>query len=544
MSLRFNAMSFELTVLRQDKDPLNISVDIAEILFILGANGTGKSSLMQQFQAQHRETALRMSAHRQTWFGSEAINVTPEQRRNYRSEIQGYDAAPDSRWRDSYSSQRPNISIYNLVEAENVRAREIAKAVDSGDTAQLEALKKTEAPIKIINELLKVSNLDIEISISKDDQVLASKSGSNPYTIAYLSDGERNALLVAAEVLTLPPGTLVLIDEPERHLHRSIISPLLTSLFQKRRDCAFVVSTHEVMLPFENPSARTLLLRGITYSGGLVSGWEADLLSAYVDIGEDTRRDILGARSKVLFIEGDEGSLDKSLYGLVFPNVTVIPKSGSRDVETSVMGIRDATDLHWLSVFGIVDNDGRSQSKVDDLLTKGIYALSVFSVESIYYHPEIQRRVTERHTTVTGGDVSSLIHSAKSAAVSRVAAQIQRLSERAIEKRVREAFFSQLPRRSDFSAGTPISISVDIPAEVARERKRLEDSIREENLEEIIERYPVRETGALADIARELRFANREQYEAAVRKLLTDDQTSLTFVRSFFGNLPNDIGVA
>ena len=84
---------------------------------------------------------------------------------------------------------------------------------------------------------------------------MASKSGSKPYSIAQLSDGERNALLIATNVLTVKDGTLVLIDEPERHLHRSIISPLLTHLFAQRPECAFIVSTHDVMLPLDNPAS-------------------------------------------------------------------------------------------------------------------------------------------------------------------------------------------------------------------------------------------------------------------------------------------------
>ena len=90
-------------------------------------------------------------------------------------------------------------------------------------------------------------------------KVVASRNGSTPYSVAELSDGERNAFLIAADILTAGTGTLLLIDEPERHLHRSIISPLLSLLFAKRKDCFFVVSTHEVMLPLDNPAAQTLL---------------------------------------------------------------------------------------------------------------------------------------------------------------------------------------------------------------------------------------------------------------------------------------------
>lgn len=61
------------------------------------------------------------------------------------------------------------------------------------------------------------------------------------------------------------------------------------------------------------------------------------------------------------------------------------------------------------------------------------------------------------------------------------------------------------------------------------------------NLEEIISRYPIRETPALDKIAKELGFQSREQYEGAVQKLLMDDNEALTFVRSLFGTLEADI---
>ena len=46
------------------------------------------------------------------------------------------------------------------------------------------------------------------------------------HIFAELSDGERNALLIGSDVLTTEPNSLIILDEPERHLHRSIISPL------------------------------------------------------------------------------------------------------------------------------------------------------------------------------------------------------------------------------------------------------------------------------------------------------------------------------
>jgi ABC-type lipoprotein export system ATPase subunit len=531
----------DLIIPRSAGEPFNLNINMGETLFILGANGTGKSSLMQRLYSPHQANARRISAHRQTWFSSNTMNLSPQQKRDFESRIQAGDTTLESRWKDDYSTYRASIAIYDLIDAENLRARSIADAVDANQMDLAKTLSKKDAPIKIINELLRLSNIPIEVSVRESDQVVARKCGGTPYSIAELSDGERNALLIAANVLTVKNGTLVLIDEPERHLHRSIISPLLTLLFSKRDDCAFIVSTHDVMLPLDNPSARTLLIRGCTYTGSSVSCWDADLVPPETEIDDDLKKDILGARRKLLFIEGTEGSLDKPLYSLVFPNVSLVAKSSCRDVEHAVSSIRDSGDFHWLHAFGIVDNDRRTEADINRLKGKGIYALSVFSVESIYYHPCVQCLVAQRHAAVTGDDASTRLANAKTAAIEAIKPHVKRLSERTAEKALREEVFRHLPTQNKIATGEPINISIDVATAVTSERERLQNALDAGNLAEIISRYPADETPALDKIAKELGFQNREQYEGAVRKLLMDDNEALTFVKSLFGTLASDI---
>jgi len=375
-------------------------------------------------------------------------------------------------------------------------------------------------------------------------EIASSKNGGTPYSIAELSDGERNALLIAADVLTVKDGTLILIDEPERHLHRSIISPLLTMLFARRPDCAFIVSTHEVMLPLDNPSAHTLLLRGCNYSGSTAIAWDVDLVLPEMEIDDELRKDILGARRKLLFVEGAEQSLDKPLYSLIFPNVSVVAKSTCRDVEHATSGIRDATGLHWLEAFGVVDNDSRAPADLSRLKEKGVYAISSFSVESIYYHPDIQRRVAKRHVAVVGGNVSDRLSEAKFAALEAIKPHVQRLSERTAEKVVREKFFQNLPGKNEITNAKPIELSIDVSTIVEEERERLQDTLDNGRLEEIVNQYPIRETPALTEIARKVGFQNRGQYEGSVRKLLMEDEEALEFVKSLFGTLVTDVSAA
>lgn len=537
-------MSFNLTIPEPNGSPLEVSLDIGQCIFVLGANGTGKSSLMQRLYSQHYGKAVRISAHRQTWFTSSSITLSPAEKRNTENHISNSDKNAQSRWKDDFAAYRANIAIYDLIDAENIRARNIAGAVDSGNIDLAKTLSKADAPIKIINELLRLSNIPIEISVKANEQVLASKSGSALYSVAELSDGERNALLIAASVLTVTSGTMLLIDEPERHLHRSIISPLLTLLFAKRPDCAFVVSTHDVMLPLDNLGACTILIRGCTYNGSTVTSWDADIVPSDSNIDEELKKDILGARRTLLFIEGGERSLDSPLYSLVFPNVTVIAKSSCRDVEHAVSGIRSAMELHWLRAFGIVDNDRRTTEDISRLKAKGVYAVSVYSVESIYYHPEIQRMIATRHALVTGEDSETLVIAAQSAALTAVAPHVQRLSERAIEKTLRDELDKHWPRQAEIAAGNPISIAIDVAAMVNEEKRDFNQAIADQNLEKVIARYPVRETPALNDITRKLGFQTRDQYESAVRRLLIDDAAALDFVKSLFGTLPADMASA
>jgi AAA15 family ATPase/GTPase len=86
----------------------------------------------------------------------------------------------------------------------------------------------------IINNLLYTANLTVRLQADHSDDILVYHVKNENFSMAKLSDEERNAIVLAAAVLTVDPGTVLLIDEPERHLHRSIIEPFLTALFESR----------------------------------------------------------------------------------------------------------------------------------------------------------------------------------------------------------------------------------------------------------------------------------------------------------------------
>jgi ABC-type cobalamin/Fe3+-siderophores transport system ATPase subunit len=534
-------VAFNFNIPRSSTEVFSSSLDIGECVYVLGANGTGKSSLMHHLFTINREKAYRMLAHRQNWLSSDSISMSPQQKRQTESNIKSHDMNPESRWRDDNSAYRSMIAIYDLIEAENTRSREIASAVDSSNIDLARELSKNDAPIKQINELLRLSNIPIEISIRANEQIMAAKSGGNPYGVSQLSDGERNVLLIASTVLTVPPESLILIDEPERHLHRSIISPLLNLLFSKRFDCSFIISTHDITLPSDSKNAKSLLVRGCEYSGQTVMSWDFDLIPSESTLDENVKQEILGSRRKIVFVEGERNSLDKNLYSLLFSEASIISKSSCRDVEQSVVGIRNTSELHRVQAFGIVDNDRRTQEDIENLIQKGVYAVSVHSVESIYYHPDIQNKLALRHAGVTGENTTDLLRNAKNAVLSSVTPHIQRMSERVVDKSIRDEIDKKRPKQSDITIGGLFNLTIDISQAVSDEKSRLENYIRNEDILEIISKYPIRETPALSGIAYALGFRTRDQYEKAVIKLMSDDEDALRFARSLFGTLTSDI---
>ncbi len=537
-----NNMSFTISIpVGGQVGTLNLTVNAGQLLFILGANGTGKSSLMQTFASASKGKTRRITAHRQTWFRSGPPEFTGRRRLETEQNLFRYDRQAETRWMDDYSEQRVQMAIFDLVNSENVRAREIARAVDANKGDEVRRLSANEGAITTLNRLLRFANLEIVVSIEANDEIMAIRHGSKPYSIAKLSDGERNAILIAANVLTVPAGTLLLIDEPERHLHRSIVSPLLSLLLNERADCAFVVSTHEPLLPVDNPTSKVLLTRSCVYEGEMVTSFDVDLLESITRIDDDLKKTILGERRKIVFVEGVEHSLDKPLYSLLFPNASIVAKANCREVENAVSGIKGADELHWVKPFGLVDNDSSDPERIADLLAKGVIPLNVYSVESIYYHPEVQKLAGEKLAEVLGDDLKEKLMKANNDAIRAIRDNVTHLSTRIAEKSARAQVFALLPKKGEVATGGKRTAEIDFTKCAEDEAARIRALVSASDFVGILQRYPIRESAALDAIAKALNFANRAQYEAAVRNLMVHDAEAVKLVRGLLGSLPAEL---
>ena len=116
---------------RLSGEPLDLSLEANDRVFVVGANGSGKSALIQRFVSEHQGTGVRrISAHRQTWLDSGSLTLTPLGRKQFEQNNSSNERNDTARWRDSNSQQKQSAVLFDLVARENTRARSIARLVD------------------------------------------------------------------------------------------------------------------------------------------------------------------------------------------------------------------------------------------------------------------------------------------------------------------------------------------------------------------------------------------------------------------------------
>ncbi len=361
------------------------------------------------------------------------------------------------------------------------------------------------------------------------------------YPISQMSDGEKSALLLAAEVLTASPASVLIIDEPERHLHRRISAPLIEAVIAARSDCHFVVLTHDLELAGTLPKHQTTVVSvsEMSWDGDQPVGWDAHVVDPSLGLPEAARRAVLGGRRELLFVEGDVASRDVRLLSLLFPEWSLVPAGGCDQVIRSVTGLSASADHHWVRASGLVDGDGRSAEERQALLARGVLALPVSEVESLYYSPDVIDAVAQSQGERLERVPEELASVAKERALEAIASgdATTRLAAAVSEEIVRRSVHAALPDRSTIAAaGAEIQVTVASP--FADQVARLEHLLASGDLKAIVAEYPIRDTALRERVARVLGFQSFSHYEATVRSLVRTDRSLRGALRQSIGEIP------
>ncbi|WP_162913322.1 DUF4435 domain-containing protein [Rhodospirillaceae bacterium SYSU D60014] len=514
------------------------------VFYIVGPNGAGKSALLSVIIQQLPMTLIkRISAHRQNWLSGDGATFAPFQRHTYESSILTHSRNHRARYIEEHAGERIGLAISSFISKENHWHRELIKACEASGESVESYKRKNPSPLQDLNEILRQGALSVQIEITDDDLLKGCHGDTTLIGVSKLSDGERNAILLATDVVSARAGTIFLVDEPERHLHRSITEPLLAALFKRRPDCAFIIGTHEIALPTVEEGASTLILRSCTWAGEEPQSFDLELLEPRSDLPQDLRAAILGSRKRILFVEGDETSLDRRLYGILFPTVSVTPKGGCPNVIEAVRGLRSAENLHWVEAFGLVDRDNRPEEEVEKLATEHIHALSVCSIESLYFGRVAREAMAKQQAEHQGKDASKLLEACEAAALKALSDPntMRNLCALRCERKARDSVFGCLPKAKDLLEGTATPITLDFETVLNDEIEVFESLVRDKKLDELMTRYQLRKSGCYGAISTKLLFPAKENYENAVVALCQRDASFCAALRKVLGPLTNEL---
>lgn len=199
------------------------------------------------------------------------------------------------------------------------------------------------------------------------------------YPAGEMSDGERVCLYLIGQCLSAPEGSHIIVDEPELHIHKSIQYALWAAIQAARPDCLFIFITHDVDFAAAQTEATKIWLK--SFDG---KTWDWALISDVDGVPEDLLLEVLGARKPVLFVEGEIGSFDVSLYQALLTNFLVMPRGSCTQVISAVKIFHANAQLHHMRVYGIIDRDRRGDEEIEALRQHGIFVLDVAEVENLF----------------------------------------------------------------------------------------------------------------------------------------------------------------
>jgi len=381
------------------KDKVECGTNINSVI-VIGANGSGKSKLGAWIEQNDPQNTHRIGAQRSLIFGSYIKQMSYEQATH--KLLSGSDTpTTDHRQRWNWDGEKYNYTSSLLNDYEDVlsaiwakQAKQESEYVKQCKEKDIAGEPHTKVPEMTMDVLSRIwSSVFPHRNICFDDgkvtAVFSTEGKSVEYKGRDMSDGERVALYLICQSLCIPSNKIIIIDEPELHLHRSIMNRLWTAIEQERQDCLFIYITHDTQFAASHRQATKIWVK--SYDG---STWKYSFVEE-ASLPNQLLLDIMGNRRKVLFVEGTNDSYDTLLYTYLFSEYYIVPCGSCSKVIEQTKAMRNSTQLHDLECYGLIDCDYRSEREKAALKEKGIYTLSVAEVENLFIVEELLNVVNQ-----------------------------------------------------------------------------------------------------------------------------------------------------
>jgi energy-coupling factor transporter ATP-binding protein EcfA2 len=350
-----------------------------------------------------------------------------------------------------------------------------------------------------------------------------------------MSDGERAIFYFLGTCLVAKPDSVLIIDEPESHVHRAILRPLWSAIEKARKDCAFIYITHDLDFAAEHSASKTYFLREYRHDP---RGWEIEELPQDTGLPEHVVAEIVGSRRPILFVEGVRGSLDMTIYDSVYPGFTVIPiGAGCEAVIHAVSSYNRSKALHRFAVYGIVDADDRTTEQLEKLQKDLVYSLGVVEVENLLLWPSVFKALAKALKCDVEKSFQSLTEKVRTMARAELDTAAFRYTERQLNRRLKRAA-GEAENLDQLSEEWKKAIAaMDVNAIATEYKKLLEERLKKNDFEGVLKLYDNK--GMLAAAAKILKITERKALLEKVGRMLGgEDELDKAFRAELAALLP------
>jgi ABC-type dipeptide/oligopeptide/nickel transport system ATPase subunit len=388
-----------LTLPKNDGTHENL-VLTSSVIFV-GANGSGKTRLGSWIEndSQQKSIVHRVSAQRSLQMPESttpnAVDIAKDRllfsRDPSLAHIDSAQAKKSFKWQQK-PAIFPQQDFTQLMEwlfseeiqqnAEYKKLNEISTERLKNFISKLDQIKDTWENILPHRELV-IDGLRIQTKV-KSSQV-------SQYNSSEMSDGERVIFYLIGQCLAAPQDGIIVIDEPELHLHKSVQMPLWNAIEKLRSDCLFVYLTHDVDFAAAHEIAEKIWLK--SFDGQV---WDWEKVQKDQNLPDALLLELLGSRKSVVFVEGENGSHDVTLYRELLEDFLIVPRGSCTQVIQSVKALKANKQFHHLEILGIVDRDRRVSAEISALENDGIFVLDVAEVENLFCTQEVLALVSKQ----------------------------------------------------------------------------------------------------------------------------------------------------
>ena len=352
---------------------------------IIGANGAGKSSLINELRKNSIDEMYVLPAQKLLYFVSNISDRNNIEQEKYIRDLKNTNIKYDTidlypfNIQENFSNTFTNL-ITLLVKDFMVVATYKFRGQNDSSLSLWQKLEKIWNKIKP----------EISFEIDPIKIIVNVEKNNSKYSINGLSDGERCILFYIGNVLLAPENSYIIVDEPETFLNGAVYNELWDLLISERPDCQFIFASHNMDFVQSRTNATYVWCKEFEAP----YNFDYEILEEIQEMPLSLLTEVSGTRKPILFCEGTKTSIDYQIYSKLFSEFCFVkPVQGHKQVIQHTKAYNDLQHIHGNTAFGIIDNDWMDEKSVQDYKDINIIVLPLNEIEMILVDESVVKSV-------------------------------------------------------------------------------------------------------------------------------------------------------